>query len=228
MAAVDQHSKFREDPWGRLERTTHFVMATTYGDTAAAEAAAARVRAVHARIHGVDPVTGRSYSGSDPDLLLWIHAVEVESFLLVYRTYAGRLSRRRRRPVRRRDGARRRDGRAARGTWCRDRWARCATTSGRCAGLQATPAARRRPARRPVPADAPRSTARCGRSPRRPRSRSCPATRVACTACRGFPAPALPVRAAVFAAQPGVEPGDADRRRWCGKRANAYTRAAAA
>ena len=47
MAAVDQHSKFREDPWGRLERTTHFVMATTYGDTAAAEAAAARVRAVH-------------------------------------------------------------------------------------------------------------------------------------------------------------------------------------
>ena len=60
MAAVDQHSKFREDPWGRLERTTNFVISTTYGDTAAAEAAAATVRAVHTRIHGVDPVTGRS------------------------------------------------------------------------------------------------------------------------------------------------------------------------
>src|SRR5262245_936017 len=58
MAAVDQHSRFREDPWGRLERTTNFVLATTYGDTATAEAATARVRKVHERIHGVDPVTG--------------------------------------------------------------------------------------------------------------------------------------------------------------------------
>jgi uncharacterized protein (DUF2236 family) len=92
MAAVDQHSAFREDPWGRLERTTHFVVATTYGDTPSAEAAAARVRAVHSHIHGVDPVTGEAYAANDPDLLLWIHAVEVESFLLAYRTYAGRVS----------------------------------------------------------------------------------------------------------------------------------------
>jgi uncharacterized protein (DUF2236 family) len=92
MAAVDQHSAFREDPWGRLERTTQFVLDTTYGDTPTAEAAAARVRGVHRRIHGVDPVTGRQYSARDPDLILWIHAVEVESFLLTYRTYAGRVS----------------------------------------------------------------------------------------------------------------------------------------
>jgi uncharacterized protein (DUF2236 family) len=93
MAAVDQHSLFREDPWGRLARTTSFVMNTTYGDTAAAEAAAARVRSVHTRVHGIDPVTGRSYRGNEPELLLWIHAVEVDSFLLAYRTYAGHLSR---------------------------------------------------------------------------------------------------------------------------------------
>jgi uncharacterized protein (DUF2236 family) len=92
MAAVDQHSAFREDPWGRLERTTNFVLATTYGDTEAAEAAAALVRRVHTHIHGVDPVTGQAYSASDPDLLLWIHAVEVESFLLAYRRYAGRVT----------------------------------------------------------------------------------------------------------------------------------------
>jgi uncharacterized protein (DUF2236 family) len=92
MAAVDQHSLFREDPWGRLERTTHFVLATTYGDTATAEAAAAKVRKVHEHIHGTDPVTGAPYAADDPDLLLWIHAVEVESFLLAYRTYAGRVS----------------------------------------------------------------------------------------------------------------------------------------
>lgn len=92
MAAVDQYSKFREDPWGRLERTTSFVMNTIYGDTSAAEAACERVRNVHARIHGVDPVTGQAYAANDPDLLLWIHAVELESFVLVYRMYAGRLS----------------------------------------------------------------------------------------------------------------------------------------
>jgi uncharacterized protein (DUF2236 family) len=92
MAAVDQYSKFREDPWGRLDRTTSFVMNTIYGDTATAEAACERVRRVHSRIHGVDPVTGRTYAANDPDLLLWIHAVELESFILVYRTFAGRLS----------------------------------------------------------------------------------------------------------------------------------------
>jgi uncharacterized protein (DUF2236 family) len=94
MAAVDQHSRFREDPWGRLERTTRYVVSTTYGTTAEAEAAAARVRRVHASIRGVDPVTQHAYSADDPELLLWIHAVEVESFLLAYRTFAGRVDRR--------------------------------------------------------------------------------------------------------------------------------------
>ena len=93
MAAVDQHSRFREDPWGRLERTTKYVVSTTYGTTAEAEDAAALVRRVHANVRGVDPVTRLPYSADDPDLLLWIHAVEVESFLLAYRTYAGRIDR---------------------------------------------------------------------------------------------------------------------------------------
>ena len=46
MAGVAQHSAYKEDPWGRLRRTTEFVYATTYGDAASAEAACARVRAV--------------------------------------------------------------------------------------------------------------------------------------------------------------------------------------
>jgi uncharacterized protein (DUF2236 family) len=92
MAGVDQHSKYQADPWGRLRRTTEFVYETTYGDTARAEEACARVRRVHERVRGVDPVTGRDYTASDPDLLLWIHAVEVHSFVAAYRAYAGRLS----------------------------------------------------------------------------------------------------------------------------------------
>jgi uncharacterized protein (DUF2236 family) len=91
IAGVDQHSLYRSDPWGRLQRTTEFVLSTTYGDRVTAEAACAKVRKVHERIRGVDPTTGRWYTASDPDLLLWIHAVEVHSFVAAYRAYAGRL-----------------------------------------------------------------------------------------------------------------------------------------
>src|SRR6516164_819149 len=52
MAAVDQHSRFREDPWGRLARTTNYVVSTTYGTTADAEEAAAHVRHVHESVRG--------------------------------------------------------------------------------------------------------------------------------------------------------------------------------
>jgi uncharacterized protein (DUF2236 family) len=91
MAGVDQHSRYRVDPWGRLQRTTEFVFLTTYGDHATAEAACEKVRRVHERVQGLDPTTGRWYRASDPDLLLWIHAVEVHSFVVAYRAYAGRL-----------------------------------------------------------------------------------------------------------------------------------------
>ena len=91
MAGVVQHSDYKADPWGRLNRTVRFVLDTTYGDTPTAEAACAAVRRIHDHVQGVDPVTGRAYSAHDPDLLLWIHAVEVHSSVHAYRSYAGRL-----------------------------------------------------------------------------------------------------------------------------------------
>src|SRR3954452_21656848 len=92
MAGVTQHSDFRAKPLHRLRRTAQYVATTTFGDTAAAEKAAAHVRHVHTFIHGHDPVTGRDYSAEDPDTLLWVHCVEVHSFLAAYRAYGGRLS----------------------------------------------------------------------------------------------------------------------------------------
>jgi uncharacterized protein (DUF2236 family) len=91
MAGVVQHSDYKADPWGRLNRTIRFVLDTTYGDTPTAEAACAAVRRIHDRVHGLDPASGRAYSAHDPDLLLWIHAVEVHSSVHAYRNYAGRL-----------------------------------------------------------------------------------------------------------------------------------------
>ena len=92
MAGVVEHSDYKADPWGRLNRTVRFVLDTTYGDMPTAEAACAAVRRIHDRVRGVDPVTGRAYSAHDPDLLLWIHAVEVHSSVHAYRSYAGRLA----------------------------------------------------------------------------------------------------------------------------------------
>ena len=92
MAGVVQHSDYKADPWGRLNRTIRFVLHTTYGDTRTAAAACAAVRRIHDRVNGVDAVTGRAYSAHDPDLLLWIHAVEVHSAVFAYRSYAGRLA----------------------------------------------------------------------------------------------------------------------------------------
>ena len=81
MAGVDQHSGWRKDPVGRLAATTAYEATITYADRTAADRAAARVRAVHDHVRGVDPVTGRSYAAGDPALLLWVHAALVDSTL---------------------------------------------------------------------------------------------------------------------------------------------------
>lgn len=91
MAGVADHSGFREDPWGRLLRTAEYVGATTYGTTLEAQRAAARVRGVHRRVRGVEAQSGRSYRADDPDLLLWVHCAEVESFLSTVRRCGARL-----------------------------------------------------------------------------------------------------------------------------------------
>lgn len=92
MAAVDQHSDYKSDPWARLRSTSAYLTATTFGDTETATRAARRVREIHRSVSGTDPVTGRPYRADDPELLLWVHTVEVDSFLAAYRAYAGPVS----------------------------------------------------------------------------------------------------------------------------------------
>ncbi len=81
MAGVDQHSDWRGDPAGRLASTSAYLVTITYGDRAAADRAAARVRKIHERVRGTDPLTGRPYEAGDPGLLLWVHAGLVDSVL---------------------------------------------------------------------------------------------------------------------------------------------------
>ena len=86
MAAVDQHSGYRGDPWGRLQRTSTFLAETTFGTIEDADRAVRIVRAVHARIAGITP-DGRPYAASDPHLLRWVHVAEIDSFLRAHDRY---------------------------------------------------------------------------------------------------------------------------------------------
>lgn len=92
MAGVAQHSDYEHRALDRLRRTAYYVTATTFGDTATALAAAERVKRVHRRIHGIDPVTGKPYSAADPDTQIWVHCTEWHSMLAAYRVFGQRLT----------------------------------------------------------------------------------------------------------------------------------------
>lgn len=89
MAGVMDHSGFQGDPWGRLQRTSHFLAVTTFGTVADAEKMVAAVRRVHENVVGTAP-GGRPYAASDPHLLEWVHVAEIDSFLTAHQRYGAR------------------------------------------------------------------------------------------------------------------------------------------
>jgi uncharacterized protein (DUF2236 family) len=89
MAGVAQHSDYRGDPWGRLQRTSTFLAVTTFGPAADAQRAVDRVRGIHQRVRGI-AADGTPYHAADPHLLEWVHIAEVDSFLLAHQLYGAR------------------------------------------------------------------------------------------------------------------------------------------
>jgi uncharacterized protein (DUF2236 family) len=88
LAGVWDHSNFRDDLVGRLRRTTNFVAGTTYAGTETAHQLIARVRRIHATVHGVTE-SGEPYDAEDPQLLTWVHVTEAFGFLEGYRRAYG-------------------------------------------------------------------------------------------------------------------------------------------
>jgi uncharacterized protein (DUF2236 family) len=82
IAGARETGFYERNPWKRLQRTLVLTYAITFGTRAEALAAAERINDVHARIKGIDPVTGLAYDALDPELLLWVHACLVDSALL--------------------------------------------------------------------------------------------------------------------------------------------------
>lgn len=88
VAGVGDHSRYRDDPFGRLSRTSAYVTATTFGAMPEVDKAAATVRRIHKRVRGVSS-RGIPYDAEDPGFSAWVHNALTESFLTAHQGYGG-------------------------------------------------------------------------------------------------------------------------------------------
>ncbi|MGH2671725.1 MAG: oxygenase MpaB family protein [Actinomycetota bacterium] len=91
IAGARESGFYERNPWRRLQRTLILTYTITFGTKAEARAAADTINEVHARIRGVDAVTGLPYDAMDPGLLLYVHACLVDSALLFEELTMGKL-----------------------------------------------------------------------------------------------------------------------------------------
>ena len=89
LAGVEEHSDYRSDPLGRLQRTNQWLTSVTFGSSVQAARAVDRVTAVHQRVIGVAP-DGRPYAAADPRLLLWVHVGLTDSMLVAAQAFGPR------------------------------------------------------------------------------------------------------------------------------------------
>jgi uncharacterized protein (DUF2236 family) len=89
MAGVHDHSRYREDPLGRLNGTVRWVLSTSFGTREQAEQACAFVGRLHVKVRGSYAVgeTRLAYSANDPTLLSWVHVAFADSFLRCHQTW---------------------------------------------------------------------------------------------------------------------------------------------
>ncbi len=88
VAGVGDHSRYRDDPLGRLSRTSAYVTATTYGAMAEVEAAVQKVNDIHRHVRGVSS-RGIPYSAEDPPFAAWVHNALTDSFLTAHLAFGG-------------------------------------------------------------------------------------------------------------------------------------------
>jgi len=86
VAGVADHSRYRDDPLGRLSRTSAYVTATTFGAMPEVEKAVANVRRIHRVVKGVSS-RGVDYDADDPGFSAWVHNVLTDSFLVAHQHF---------------------------------------------------------------------------------------------------------------------------------------------
>jgi uncharacterized protein (DUF2236 family) len=99
QGAID-HSTYKTDPYGRLERTVLWVTVVCFGTTREAERISGRVTGLHRRVSGELPAAsatarvpaGTLYTAGDPALLRWVHASFVDTMLVAHDALVGGLT----------------------------------------------------------------------------------------------------------------------------------------
>jgi uncharacterized protein (DUF2236 family) len=97
-AGVGEHSRYREDPFGRLQRTLDLTTKITFGSTETAFKGKRAIEMAHKRVHGELPwdagrfPAGTPYNANDSVLQMWVHATLVATSLEVYKRWIGPLT----------------------------------------------------------------------------------------------------------------------------------------
>jgi uncharacterized protein (DUF2236 family) len=93
LTGVRQHSRYEQDPLGRLAGTIRWLTVTTFGPNKSNQAEADRVNRLHTRVKGqYQTASGekKNYQAADKDLLLWVHVAFMDSFLRAHQNYSKR------------------------------------------------------------------------------------------------------------------------------------------
>lgn len=97
-AGVAEHSRYREDPLGRLNRTLELTLTIAFGTAKEAVESVRQIERRHASVKGrlAEPVgrfaAGTPYRANDPQLLFWVHATLIDTALRVYEMFVEPLS----------------------------------------------------------------------------------------------------------------------------------------
>lgn len=97
QGALD-HSRFADDPYGRVANTVNAMTTLIFGTTAEAHATARRINRLHQTVTGTLPEevgshrAGEAYAAMEPRALLWVHVAFVDSILSAYSCFVGPVS----------------------------------------------------------------------------------------------------------------------------------------
>ncbi|MDQ8038396.1 MAG: oxygenase MpaB family protein [Pedobacter sp.] len=90
--AADQAGIYK-DPQGRLDRTFAYFLLVALADSRTVIEASEFLMKIHARVTGIEPVSGKRYAANNPDSQLWIHVTGWQSVLKAYEMFGpGKLS----------------------------------------------------------------------------------------------------------------------------------------
>ena len=90
LAGVHDHSRFHDDPLGRLAGTIRWIFTVTYGSTGAARAASAGCTGSTNRFAETTWTATASpadYAANDPELLRWVHIAFTDAFLSAHKMW---------------------------------------------------------------------------------------------------------------------------------------------